>query len=129
MIGSDAIDLLKLEHHGGARNAQRHFFKAVTADVFVASANGRGGNFDIHNKTVGCGGRATSAATFIPPAADLGSAGQLVGWGRTNLTSSGSTPSAALTTIASFSSGRAISITARACRTASPIVCAAAMAP
>lgn len=34
------VDILKLQHHGSDRNTEAGFFKAVTADTYVASANG-----------------------------------------------------------------------------------------
>lgn len=41
------VDVLKLAHHGSDRNATRTFFKKLTADTYVASANGRDGNPDL----------------------------------------------------------------------------------
>lgn len=41
------IDVLKLPHHGSNRNMTKKFFKAVTADTYVASANGRDDNPDL----------------------------------------------------------------------------------
>jgi hypothetical protein len=41
------VDLLKLPHHGSARNASKEFFQTVTADRYVISANGRYGNPDL----------------------------------------------------------------------------------
>jgi hypothetical protein len=41
------VDVLKLPHHGSNRNATRTFFKKVTADTYVASANGRDDNPDL----------------------------------------------------------------------------------
>src|SRR5262249_26061578 len=41
------VDVLKVQHHGSARNASRDFFQAVTADTYVVSANGRDGNPDL----------------------------------------------------------------------------------
>jgi hypothetical protein len=41
------VDLLKLPHHGSDRNATKTFFKNVTADIYVASANGRDKNPDL----------------------------------------------------------------------------------
>lgn len=44
--GSLHVNVLKLQHHGSARNVAREFFKLVTADVYIISANGRHGNPD-----------------------------------------------------------------------------------
>lgn len=41
------VDLLKLPHHGSDANVTRDFFDTVTADIYVASANGRYGNPDL----------------------------------------------------------------------------------
>jgi len=41
------VDILKLPHHGSARNVSRGFFRRVTADRYVISANGRDGNPDL----------------------------------------------------------------------------------
>lgn len=41
------VDVLKLPHHGSNRNATRTFFKNVTADTYVASANGKDDNPDL----------------------------------------------------------------------------------
>jgi Metallo-beta-lactamase superfamily len=40
------INVLKVQHHGSSRNASPDFFKSVTADTYVLSANGRYGNPD-----------------------------------------------------------------------------------
>jgi hypothetical protein len=40
------VDVLKVPHHGSARNVSRAFFQAVTADTYVISADGRYGNPD-----------------------------------------------------------------------------------
>ncbi|HEU5218962.1 MAG TPA: MBL fold metallo-hydrolase [Gemmatimonadales bacterium] len=45
--GSGHVDVLKLAHHGSDRDVTQSFFKTVTADTYVASANGRYGNPDI----------------------------------------------------------------------------------
>ena len=44
--GKFHVDVLKLPHHGSARNATLKFFETVTADRYVISANGRDGNPD-----------------------------------------------------------------------------------
>ncbi|WP_347267515.1 MBL fold metallo-hydrolase [Paracoccus sp. (in: a-proteobacteria)] len=44
--GSRHFRLLKLQHHGSARNATPEFFRRVTADIYLISANGRHGNPD-----------------------------------------------------------------------------------
>lgn len=40
------VDILKLPHHGSERNVEEIFFRRVTADHYVASANGEHGNPD-----------------------------------------------------------------------------------
>ncbi len=40
------VDVLKMPHHGSARNITRQFLEAVTADRYVISANGMYGNPD-----------------------------------------------------------------------------------
>jgi hypothetical protein len=44
--GTMKVDVLKLPHHGSARNCTPDLMKAVHADHYVASANGRDGNPD-----------------------------------------------------------------------------------
>ncbi len=41
------VDVLKLPHHGSNRNITKTFFKKITADTYVASANGRDDNPDL----------------------------------------------------------------------------------
>ena len=41
------VDVFKLAHHGSDRNTTRELFERITADVYVASANGKDGNPDI----------------------------------------------------------------------------------
>lgn len=41
------VDLLKLPHHGSDRNVATEFFRAVTADHYVISADGTHGNPDL----------------------------------------------------------------------------------
>ena len=41
------VDILKVPHHGSDRNATRTFFKEVTADTYVISANGFPDNPDL----------------------------------------------------------------------------------
>lgn len=41
------VDVLKLPHHGSNRNVTRTFFKDITADRYVISANGMHGNPDL----------------------------------------------------------------------------------
>jgi hypothetical protein len=45
--GSLHVDVLKVAHHGSDRNATKQFFRSVTADIYVLSANGRDGNPDL----------------------------------------------------------------------------------
>lgn len=40
------VDVLKVAHHGSDRNATRTFFRKVTADRYLISANGKDGNPD-----------------------------------------------------------------------------------
>jgi len=44
--GALHVDVLKVAHHGSDRNATRTFFRKVTADTYVISANGKDGNPD-----------------------------------------------------------------------------------
>lgn len=41
------VDVLKLPHHGSNRNATKTFFKKVTANTYIASANGKDDNPDL----------------------------------------------------------------------------------
>jgi hypothetical protein len=41
------VDLLKIPHHGSDRNVSTDFFRQVTADHYVVSANGQSGNPDV----------------------------------------------------------------------------------
>ena len=45
--GKIHVDLLKLPHHGSDRNVATEFFRAVTADHYVVSADGRFGNPEV----------------------------------------------------------------------------------
>jgi hypothetical protein len=45
--GSIHVDLLKMPHHGSARNVTKKFFTQVTADNYVISANGKHDNPDL----------------------------------------------------------------------------------
>lgn len=45
--GALHVDVLKLPHHGSDRNVTRKFFRTVTADTYVASADGTHGNPDL----------------------------------------------------------------------------------
>jgi beta-lactamase superfamily II metal-dependent hydrolase len=40
------VDVLKVPHHGSARNVTKGFFKALTSDMYIISADGRYGNPD-----------------------------------------------------------------------------------
>lgn len=44
--GKFHVDVLKVPHHGSSRNSDERFFRALTADTYVISANGRYGNPD-----------------------------------------------------------------------------------
>jgi len=41
------VDILKMPHHGSARNVSRKFFDQITANVYVFSADGKNGNPDL----------------------------------------------------------------------------------
>ena len=41
------VDVMKVSHHGSDRNATRKFFRLVTADTYVLSANGKDDNPDL----------------------------------------------------------------------------------
>jgi beta-lactamase superfamily II metal-dependent hydrolase len=45
--GAIHVDLLKVPHHGSRRNVTEEFFRRVTADHYVVSADGRHGNPDV----------------------------------------------------------------------------------
>ncbi len=45
------VDVLKVAHHGSDRNATRTFFRKVTADRYLISANGKDGNPDLPTLT------------------------------------------------------------------------------
>jgi hypothetical protein len=45
--GTLHVNVLKLPHHGSVRNVNREYFERITADHYVASANGRHGNPDL----------------------------------------------------------------------------------
>ena len=45
--GTVHFDLIKLPHHGSDRNATKTFFKKVTADRYLISADGKNGNPDL----------------------------------------------------------------------------------
>ena len=45
--GKMHVNLLKLPHHGSDRNATKTFFKKITADIYLASADGTNGNPDL----------------------------------------------------------------------------------
>jgi beta-lactamase superfamily II metal-dependent hydrolase len=50
LLGPDGklhVDVLKMPHHGSARNVTKEFLKAVTADKYVISANGDNDNPDL----------------------------------------------------------------------------------
>lgn len=44
--GTLHVNVFKLPHHGSDRNVTKTFFKKVTADEYIASANGKDGNPD-----------------------------------------------------------------------------------
>jgi beta-lactamase superfamily II metal-dependent hydrolase len=45
--GALHVDLMKLPHHGSARNVSRKFFNQITADIYAISADGQNGNPDL----------------------------------------------------------------------------------
>jgi hypothetical protein len=45
--GTVHFDVLKLPHHGSERNVETDFFRQVTADHYVISADGRDGNPEV----------------------------------------------------------------------------------
>jgi hypothetical protein len=45
--GTIHVNVLKLPHHGSDRNVTKTFFKKVTADHYIACANGKDGNPDL----------------------------------------------------------------------------------
>jgi hypothetical protein len=45
--GGIHVDLLKLPHHGSDRNVETDFFRQITADHYVVSADGRHGNPEV----------------------------------------------------------------------------------
>ncbi|MBZ0115261.1 MAG: hypothetical protein K8J08_22595 [Thermoanaerobaculia bacterium] len=45
------VDVLKVSHHGSDRNATKTFFRKVTADRYLISANGKDGNPDLPTLT------------------------------------------------------------------------------
>lgn len=45
--GAMHVDVMKVAHHGSDRNATRKFFRRVTADTYVLSANGKDDNPDL----------------------------------------------------------------------------------
>ena len=45
--GTIHVDLLKLPHHGSDRNVETDFFRQITADHYVVSADGRHGNPEV----------------------------------------------------------------------------------
>jgi hypothetical protein len=49
--GAMHVDVLKVAHHGSDRNATRKFFRLVTADTYVLSANGKDDNPDLATLT------------------------------------------------------------------------------
>jgi Metallo-beta-lactamase superfamily len=45
--GNLHVDILKVPHHGSDRNVTRKFFKSITADTYIISANGKDNNPDL----------------------------------------------------------------------------------
>jgi hypothetical protein len=70
------VDVLKLPHHGSARNNSRKFFGQVTADIYVISADGTNDNPDMQTLAwlvqaiKEQGRRATLLATNMTPSLD-----------------------------------------------------------
>jgi len=46
-VGDMHVDILKVPHHGSDRNVTKKFFKTITADRYLISANGKYGNPDL----------------------------------------------------------------------------------
>ena len=51
VAGRVHVDVLKVQHHGSAHNAERGFFDRVTADTYVISADGKDDNPDYETLT------------------------------------------------------------------------------
>ena len=49
--GKFHTDIIKVPHHGSARNATKEFFAAITADTYIISADGTYGNPDYETLT------------------------------------------------------------------------------
>ncbi|HEU4454781.1 MAG TPA: hypothetical protein VFR81_17055 [Longimicrobium sp.] len=68
------VDLLKVPHHGSAHNVEEDFFRRVTADHYVISADGKHDNPDVEMlqmlSTARAGARYTVHLTNSVPAAD-----------------------------------------------------------
>ncbi|HJR65956.1 MAG TPA: hypothetical protein VJ802_05970 [Gemmatimonadaceae bacterium] len=52
------VDILKVPHHGSDRNVSTEFFRVITADHYVISANGEHGNPDVPTLKMLCEARA-----------------------------------------------------------------------
>ena len=48
------VDVLKVPHHGSSRNVEEDFFRDVTADHYVISANGKYDNPDAETLKMIC---------------------------------------------------------------------------
>jgi hypothetical protein len=62
--GSLHVDVLKVPHHGSARNLETAFFRRVTADHYVFSGNGEHGNPDREALEMLCTARADKPFTI-----------------------------------------------------------------
>lgn len=58
------VDILKVPHHGSDRNVSTAFFRVITADHYVISANGEHGNPDVPTLQMLTEARATDGKTF-----------------------------------------------------------------
>ena len=71
--GSCHVDVMKVPHHGSARNTSPDFFRRITADVYVLCADGKNDNPDYQalewlvTALKEQGRRATLAATTLTP--------------------------------------------------------------
>jgi hypothetical protein len=52
------VDILKIPHHGSDRNVSTEFFRVITADHYIISANGEHGNPDVPTLKMLCEARA-----------------------------------------------------------------------
>lgn len=63
--GTLHVDVLKLPHHGSCRNVNADFFRRITADTYVLSANGRYDNPDLATLAWLAAARKGQACTLV----------------------------------------------------------------